>query len=474
MSKSDKVTDVEKYTVSRGDVVKTVTGTGQIRSKSSAVLRFKVAGIVDSLMVDVGDIVNKGQVLARLDNQDLQKKLVASEAEVNTAKVAVFNAEAEIEDTLIKNKQDANDLYVDAPVSLLEILNNVRKVHATLSSFYDSNNKLLSSIKSSIPNQQYIINADNLKPEADTALSKINGYLGSYSSVIDPEKLDSDLKEVTIPLARMQSAVSLLNLTTQEIKTGLTVSADTLEGYKSSLTTAQSNMNLALTSEVELRRDLGNILVNNQLKLNSAEADLRVKMANLETAQASYAVSLQNFRDLVIYSPINGVVATRSKEIGELVNTSDQVYFIIGSGDKEVVANIPEIDIGQIKVGDLVYATLDALDIGEVFLAEVTSIDPDQTTIDGVVYYKTRIEFQSLDERFKSGMSVNLDIVVNHKKDVLAVPRRAVQRVNGVEVVKVYQGEEIVEKEVEVGLRGDKMIEIISGLSEGELLVIGV
>ena len=70
-----EVKEYETVEVTRGEVAETVTATGQIKPKVSASLRFRIAGTVSQLLVDVGDQVKAGQLLARLDDSELLKKL---------------------------------------------------------------------------------------------------------------------------------------------------------------------------------------------------------------------------------------------------------------------------------------------------------------------------------------------------------------------------------------------------------------
>ena len=106
----------------------------------------------------------------------------------------------------------------------------------------------------------------------------------------------------------------------------------------------------------------------------------------------------------------------------------------------------------------------------------IESIDPDQTTIDGVVYYRTHFVFKNADARFKSGMSVNLTLTTTQKEGVLVIPRRAVTQRAGTSTVKLApakEGASPVVRDITVGLKGDMLIEVLSGLVEGEKVITG-
>ena len=100
-------------------------------------------------------------------------------------------------------------------------------------------------------------------------------------------------------------------------------------------------------------------------------------------------------------------------------------------------------------------------------------MDPAEIIIEGVATYKVTLQFIEEDERIRSGMTANVDIIGDSRVGVLAVSQRALIRKNGEKTVKVLHGQEITEVKVETGLRGsDGNIEILSGLQEGDTVII--
>jgi len=102
-------------------------------------------------------------------------------------------------------------------------------------------------------------------------------------------------------------------------------------------------------------------------------------------------------------------------------------------------------------------------------------IDPAETIIEGVPTYKTTVEFLLPDERVRSGMTANMDIIGERRSNVIAVPQRAVFTRGSEKFVRILgaDGKTSNEQKVETGLRGsDGNIEILSGLNEGERVVI--
>ncbi|MDQ5938876.1 MAG: HlyD family secretion protein, partial [Patescibacteria group bacterium] len=134
---------------------------------------------------------------------------------------------------------------------------------------------------------------------------------------------------------------------------------------------------------------------------------------------------------------------------------------------------VPESDITKLKVGDTVEITLDAFGNDQIFNGTVTFIDPASTVISEVIYYKVTVGFNVKDEKIKSGMTANLTILTNSKDNILVVPSRAVSARGDERFVEVLENNQAVEKEVQVGLKGDDGLwEISSGLNAGEKIII--
>lgn len=470
-----KHTEYETTAAAMGNIAETVNVTGQIKPENSAELRFKLSGIIEALFVDVGDVVGRGQLLARLNTAELQKELTRREAELNTAEIGLKNAIQDREDTLVRNNQSLAKVYSDAPKTFSDILNLSEKSFTVLDSFYDDNyGDILQPIQESIRKSILIADANTARFKTETAIATLRENLQNFPTAVTQDKIRATITAIESPLRDMRSSMTTMINLVNGIESGFYVDQTTLDGYKTTLATAQADVDSAISKEITLLRDLNDALINSGLNVNTSDATVRLKEADAQTAEAAVEIAKRNISDAYLYTPISGTVAVKDKQLGELVTASDRVYFVIGTGDLEVIANIPEVDIGLVSVNDPVDATLDALGSSEHFSAYVESVDPDQTTIDGVVYYKTHITFSELDPRFKSGMSVNLDIIVNQKDSALIIPRRAVKQLGGKTTVLVYAGPGNTpeEREVKVGLRGETEVEILSGLTEGEIIVV--
>nr|MEA1925976.1 efflux RND transporter periplasmic adaptor subunit [Patescibacteria group bacterium] len=197
------------------------------------------------------------------------------------------------------------------------------------------------------------------------------------------------------------------------------------------------------------------------------------KKLAVDQARASVQITREQLGKTVLHSPIKGIVSERNAEPGEVTGIGATVVSIIQRGELKIEADIPESDIAEVSLGQKADITFDALPSDEIFKAEIFEIEPAATIIQDVVYYKVKLKLENIDQRLKTGMSADIDILTAQENSVLVVPERAVESENGAKIVQVLlENGEVKKVEVKTGLRGDDgNVEIISGLKEGDEVV---
>ena len=175
-----------------------------------------------------------------------------------------------------------------------------------------------------------------------------------------------------------------------------------------------------------------------------------------------------------IYSPMDGIVTSKSIEAGENVAANQTVLTVSTTGEIDIEIDVPESDIIDVQVGQQAELTLDALSSDEILDGKVVKIDPAATVIQDVVYYKVKIKLSLPDTRLKIGMSVDADINIDQKDNVVMIPARAVKTESGEEYVEILEAENKTRRvNVKTGFKGDEgMMEIVSGLQGGEDVVV--
>ncbi len=212
----------------------------------------------------------------------------------------------------------------------------------------------------------------------------------------------------------------------------------------------------------------------NDAKNPPRDVDLAGYEANLSASKASLSQAVANRNKSVISAPVDGVIGKIDAKVGEYISLGEDVVKII-SPHFEIKVDIPETDITKVSLGDDAEIKLDAFGEDVKLIGLVTEIEIGETVIQDVVYYTVTLTLEENGEdEILNGMTADVLFFTEEKENVLYIPSRAV-RTNGSKTVRVLENEEVKDVEVELGLRGDNgLIEVVSGLEEGEEVVIKV
>lgn len=177
-----------------------------------------------------------------------------------------------------------------------------------------------------------------------------------------------------------------------------------------------------------------------------------------------------------IYAPIGGVVAEVSTQVGETIaaSLSAPTFVTIVDLDRlEVWAYVDETDIGRVNVGQPAVFTVDTYPDGE-FTGRVTAIRPTAEIQDNVVNYITLIAIDPGHGRtLRPDMTATVNIQLERREDVLAVPNAAIRRDRDGAYVFRVDNEAQVRQPVTTGYRGREYTEVLDGLSQGDRIAAG-
>ncbi len=210
-------------------------------------------------------------------------------------------------------------------------------------------------------------------------------------------------------------------------------------------------------------------LVTDEIKriLEKAQFDLDSIIIDYELADLSVKLA-------TIVSPIEGIVTNIDAPIAGINITPATAVFTIADPDNmKCIANIDEVDIGKIRLGQKVNIILDAYpeDIIEGKIDKV-SFSSVRTTGGGTAYPVDIILSQNKDLKFRIGMNGDVEIIINDKKDILAVPSEAIKEKNNKTYVQVVENKEIKDIEVETGIETDIRTEIVKGIEENQKVIL--
>lgn len=195
---------------------------------------------------------------------------------------------------------------------------------------------------------------------------------------------------------------------------------------------------------------------------------------DLDKAVADVEISQQALKLATLVTPINGLVTQIDFPLAGVNITPATATFVVA--DPAVMffeAEIDEVDIGKVQLGQKAFLALDAYPDEEIE-TEVTKIAFVAVTTSGggTAFPVTVTLKENPEQKFKVGLNGDLEIIVDAKKDTLAVPSEAIFFEGQETYVKVWENSQIQKVTVQTGLETDTETEILEGLKEGQLVVI--
>ncbi|MDP2598787.1 MAG: efflux RND transporter periplasmic adaptor subunit [Candidatus Liptonbacteria bacterium] len=473
--------------VSRGDISDEVIVTGNTKAVHDIDLEFQASGKIAAVYANVGDKVNAGEVLAKLNSSQLEAQLRQAQASVEAAQAKL--------DALLRGTRAEDIQITKTAIAKAEqdLANNYNGVTAILSDAYAKSNDAVRNqvsalftsadtispqLSFSTTDSQTQINAQSERMVVGSELNDWKNELVLLNSTANPApaNLDTAIKNAGSHLAAI---LKFLNTLMNTLVGSPNLSATTLTTYKTSVTAAESQVSTAITNVNDVGQAIASqkiVVTQNKDQLalelaGSTPEDIRAQQASVDEAKAKTASVLAEIDQTVIHSPINGTVTRNDARVGEIASPNTTLISVISLGDLEIEVNVPEVDIGKVMVGNPVRITLDAFP-DETFSGKVAKIDPAETIIDGVVDFRVTIDFDKADARIKSGFTANLEIETQKKTGVLIVPEAAILQNDSGTFVKKYEGGKEIQAPVIVGIRDQNgSVEIVSGVNEGDKLV---
>jgi HlyD family secretion protein len=202
-------------------------------------------------------------------------------------------------------------------------------------------------------------------------------------------------------------------------------------------------------------------------------AEIATARANLAQAQVALDLAELALEKAVLKAPFDGVVSMVNLEPGEFVGPQVPIVELLDTSAFRIEVDVDEADIGWVEAGQEVELTLDSFP-GQVLTGRVIGIDTSATFDTGVVSYGVTIETEPAGLPLRGGMTVDAEIVTDQREDVLLVPNRAIwiDADTGQPFVERKLAEDIITVNIEQGLANDEFSEVLSGLNEGDTLVV--
>lgn len=498
-------------TVSRGEVAQVVSVAGTVSPNKQIDLQFELSGKISNVSVSVGDSVVSGQVLARLDSSELNAQLQAARAALAMAQarlaqtlagnrsedIQVYAAAVDSARQAVAGKEQAlADARAQAEVDLRGDLEDALDVIQTSQTKIDLAMTAISDLR-----QEYFSNTLQLSVDikdketiAKRSSSDFDSILALAEGSMTVENIKSVLSSGRQALLDTKDALSYLRVALDDASVSHLVAA----ADETSVDTQRNNIDTQLVGLTSAQQAVDATKIGNQTSINSAQqavesakialtkaeselalrqapprqADIDLVRADVAQAEANVAQIREKIGKASLAAPVAGIVTAVEKERGEIVLSGNAIISLMSAGNFRIEANISEADIAKINAGDGIEMTLDALGPEEKFAGTVAEIDPAETVISGVIYYKITAMFDAENEQIRSGMTANLDIRTAKIENALYLPYFAVRQTNGRKYVLVEENGQRQEKDIRTGLEGETRVEILEGLEEGERVLI--
>ncbi len=477
----------ETLLVSTGSIHQFVKVTGQVEATKDANLSFQVGGQVSFVGVKVGDAVTQDKVLANLSAGDAQANVLQAQANVSSA-LAILSQlqqgarkeEIAFKEQLVENAKSTLDQ------SYYALPDTIQNVDATTADVVK--NKFSSMFAQS--NGKYTVTFSScdqrLQSEIERKRTSLEDTLADFQTKSSVITAISSTKTIDTTFESAYQAAVLTNDLVNSISNLLlaqcSITNPYLDGFRASLSGVKITMT-ALFSDITAKR---NALLAAKNNLNQASRDLDVTQAGtdpfkikaqkavVEQARAQLATAQSGLAKTILRAPFAGTINSLSISEGEIAIAGRTAINILATDGYEIEAKVPEADIPKIKLGSPVEVTLDAYGKGIIFPATITRINPGATNEGSVPIYKVIITFTGKDERVKQGMTANIQVLTENKSQVIAIPSRFVKVINGeVGTVQIMSNGIESSRDVQLGIRGaEGLIEIRSGLSDGEIVVV--
>lgn len=483
-------TQAQTATVTRESLRAMVSSSGSAVIGRQAKLSFGTSGSLGELNVKMGDQVKAGQVLAKLDAStlvSLQNAATQSEANLNIARMDLETAQnpytssdlAAAERTVRQTqanldvaRQDLADVqnpYSELDISLAE--SAVQSATVAL-----ENAKRNQGLAENDPTNNDSIR--RLEYEASYYENTYGKTLSRFQEgAISQDKLDLDYSNLLTAKEKLAAAREKKEIAMASARNDVAKAQDSLAKALDDQAKKQAG---ADPKAVQKQRSA---VLSAETALQKARDDLATKQSGPDartvekvrnqviSAEAALNTAREKLKGTTIAAPFDGIVASVGLNTGEQVAANTVIVTLLDPQSLRIDTNVSESDIASLSAGQPATVTFDALS-GQTFQARVDSISPSAKVQQGVVNYLVTL---ALDKApgVKEGMTASAQIVYQQKDNALVVPNRALRSQGRTRTVQVLLPTGTTEtRTVQTGMTGDQSTEIVSGLQEGDRVVI--
>ncbi len=477
--------------VTRGTLTSELTSSGTISPKDTYSITSLVEGEVIAADFEEGDQVEKGQVLYQIDVSSMESEVTSA---ANSLKRANNSYEQALQDYQEAQSDYSGNTYKSTRTGFIQKLNidvgDKVSSNTNLATVYNDQ-----TMKMKVPflsGEAALIGAGSqgtiTLSDTEEQLVGVVTAVSNMDEVLDGGRM---VRYVTLEVA---NPGGLTTSHTGDVSIGEFISAG--EGSFEPMTNTTMQAELSGNSGVEVEallvhegdfvtvgtplfriksKDVEDILQTYKDALDSAQEKVESAQSKVDSTQDSY----DNY---TITAPISGQVITKTVKKGDNISrssgsTATTMATIYDLSEVTFQMSVDELDVRNVKVGQKVQITADAIE-GRTFTGKVTNISLESSQSNGVTNYPVTVTLDEVGDLLP-GMNVDGVIILDEAADTLMVPVDALMRGN-----RVYVKDDTVTEaqgnvpagfravEVETGLTNDSHVQILSGLSEGDVVYV--
>ena len=491
-----------------GTIEKTVFGSGEVQPASQPGVYAQTDGTISAYLVEVGDTVKAGDIVAKLENDELDAEIEQLEYDLQTAQEAVRETQthtqyvykqtnsqsgsrggrgampgggqgempgsgepgedAQPEETTddtesgeTKGEKISNEITIRAPADGLIKAIYIEKGDDALAIYREYGAVMLLSTDG------------RMKVE----LSGLSGELLELGQtvVVQGKKLETTGTVVSLTQHGTEATIEIASdeydmdiPVTVYTQAGETVGEGTLEINKPMAVSAYGGTIKGLTVEVGDRCKRYDVLARIEWDEIPLYLDNASVLRDYDKALVSLETAYEKRDALVVTAPCDGVVATLDAGKGDSVTDGTKLMSIVEDGaGLTLTLAVVELDILSVPPGQTVKLSVDALDDAQL-TGTVQKIAPLGSAGSGVTTYDVTVAVSGEDARVKGGMNVSGEIVVNTAENATLIPTDALQKDDAGYFVTLESGET---RRVTTGIMTDETTQILKGISVGETVV---
>ena len=465
-------------TVERANMSESVAILGQVSPVDARELTF---GVIDGRVVEVlvtkGQVVKTGDPLVRLDVTTLQRELREAEADLKVAQAkldAAQEAPTEAELAYAEAQLAAAEQQVAATKLALDVA--IEAGEEPYEQAVADKKVALQTARDNLAQQQLTANQSEIR-QLEYQQAFFERTLRDLPAGDDSTEAQQALTEVKDKLAVAQTARA----------TALSTASDAVAEAEYNVELAETALARVQSGEIDPLADERLAYERAAIARDDAQETLDDLRAGgdpdaLSVAQTAYDAALAKVDSLkanieagTLCAPIDGAILDLYVAPNDWASASTVVAYLADPGQTHIQAQASELDIIHLAMGQSVRVSFDALP-GTLATGTVTQVDVRGDTSSGLVTYPVEVVLDEPVEGLIQGMTATVRVLVGEREGVLAIPVAAVQYdVMGQSVVYVRGADDTwASTSVELGMNDGILVEVLSGLEEGQTVRIPV